>query len=178
MEREFLTLDNTFEDNIEEAEGMMFNIFDYEVEDEDFDPYGACASIEQIRRDAGLGDNSRALEIFNKMKAELEIEELRKKEKERLYKTDKKCYNIIEDDKKCQNKDDLKIYTRINIRKIKRLLKYNELTYDDVAKKLNTTRRTVTRKLNVQADLTANELVLISEMIDTSLDELIYKNIH
>lgn len=195
MMKEVLTIEDTFADDIDDGiiipdksevvsdtedskEADDFVIDFSKLSENDPDPYGYGETYERFRNDLGLGEGSRALQIANEMAEKERIEEARKKEKERLYKTDKKCYNIIEDDKKCHNKDDEKIYTRINIRKIKRLLKYNELTYDDVAVKLNTTRRTVTRKLNVQADLTANEFVLIAELLDIDINELVYKNIH
>lgn len=185
MNREYL------EDLLEaqdENNDYTFNIndFDYDEDDnEDYDYYGCQETIRRMKEEMGLPAESRALAIAKEMAEEEKIKKIQKMERERLYKTDKKCYNFIKDVKNCQksmgevkDKTEDRIYTRVNIRKIKKLLKYNDITYEMLAEALNVSVRTLIRRFNVYSDLTANELIEIAEILNVDINELIYKNKH
>lgn len=176
MEKEILTFENTL-GNLDDDFILNINEFDYD--DDDYDYYGAQETARRFREELGLGEGSRALALANEMAKQEEMEKIRKKERERLYKTDKKCYNKYENDKKCQkDKTEDRIYTRVNIRKIKKLLRYEGITYKEVAEALNTSERSIIRKLNVYTDLTANELIIICDLLNIDINEIIYKNKH
>lgn len=151
------------------------------------DIYGYSRTYREMRERLGLGQESRVLKMAREMQKKEEIEKNIKNNKKRLYKSDKKCYNIYIDDKESQDdikiedlfkNDENKIHTLINIRKIRRLLKYNEITYEELAEYLKVSKRTIVRKLNLNTDLTANELVLIANILNIDVNELIYKNKH
>ena len=81
--------------------------------------------------------------------------------------------------KNCQkDKTDDRIETFINIRKMRKDLKYNDITYANLAKELNISERTVKRKLNLYTDLTANELIIITRLLNKDINEYIYENKH
>lgn len=177
MEKEYLTLENTLFN--EEENDLIINIDEFDYDDTDYDYYGAQETIRRFREELGLGEGSRALALANEFAKKEEMEKIRKKERDRLYKTDKKCYNKYENDKNCQkDKTEDRIYTRVNIRKIKKLLRYEGITYKEVADALNTSERSIIRKLNVYTDLTANELIIISDLLNIDINEIIYKNKH
>lgn len=162
-------------------EDIVININDFDIRDEDAydDYYGAYETMNRLERKLGFGTESRALALAREYAEKLEMEKNRKKERERLYKTDKKCYNLIKDDKNCKkDKTEDRIFTRVNIRKIKKLLRYEGITYKEVAKALNVSERSMIRKLNVYTDLTANELITICDLLNININEVIYKNEH
>ena len=183
MNREYL------EDLLEaqdENNDYTFNIndFDYDDSDEDYDYYGAQETFRRLKEERGLQEGSRALRLAKEYAEKEKEKKMKKMERERLYKTDKKCYNVIKDGKKCQNGEEIKdktddrIYTRVNIRKIKKLLQYNDITYEELSEVLKVSERTLVRRFNVYNDLRANELIEIAELLNIDINELIYKNKH
>lgn len=181
-------LENAFIEQVEitdELNDFIINIdeFDFEDDEINFSKEGAEETVRQLEEDLKLETTSRALAIAREMALKEQEEKNRKKERERLYKTDKKCYNNIKYDKKCQecekvDKTDNRIFTYVNIRKIKKLLRYEGITYKELAKVLEISERTLNRKMNVYIDLEANELIAISKLLNVDINELIYTNKH
>lgn len=182
MEKEYITIEGLLNNEDEnEDEGFILNIneFEFDYDDDDYDYYGSQETARRLKEELGLPEGSRALALAKEMAEKEAMENARKKERQRLYKTDKKCYNISKDDKNCQkDKTEDRIYTQVNIRKIKKLLKYEGITYEELAKKLGISKRTLVRRFNVENDLLANEFIAISEILGVDIKELIYKNKH
>ena len=170
----YLNVDDNFKKNvIEDDEDYIFNIDDFDYDDEEELYNGSSITLERLE-DLELHKTGRALTLAREM-AEKEAEnKARKKERERLYKTDKKDYNYIGE----KDKTDNRIYTRLNVRKIKKLLRYNDITYKSLAEELDISKRTIDRKMNLESDFTINEVIIISEMLGIDINELIYKNKH
>lgn len=119
-----------------------------------------------------------AQQRMEEYRKEMELEKNRKKERQRLYKTDKKCYNEYKDDKNCKKEErfERKIETRINMKKVRRLLKYHGITQEQLAKKLGLTKRSIQRKLTMDTDFTANEFIELADILGVDIKELINKH--